>query len=335
MHLDDFPRVPLGFLPTPIEDMPRLGAEIGVALSCKRDDFTGFGVGGNKIRKIEYLMAEAMAEGANVLITTGGHQSNHARVVAAAAARFGMRSVLVLRGNAPSSFQGNLLLDRLFGAEVEFLDPDAYFDLIAGRMQAHADAASAKGEVPFIIPLGGATAVGALGYVRAVQEMAEQHRQQKRSPPDAIVVPAGSGGTLAGLVVGCHLHWPKTRVIGISVSRDARWFQERVAEMASGCLALLGGGRSWSPEEILVSDEYVGTRYGVPSPDGNEAVRQAARLEGLLLDPIYTGKAMAGLTGLVRSGVLARGSAVLFVHCGGSPAIYPFSESVLGSDSSA
>jgi D-cysteine desulfhydrase len=304
--------------------LERLGAKLGLTLFAKRDDFTGFGGGGNKVRKLEYLMADALANKANVLITTGGHQSNHARMVAAAARRFGMRAVLVLRGNPPREYQGNLLLDRLLGAELEFLDPDAYFVEIDPRMEAHAQAAREAGEVPYIIPLGGANPLGALGYVRAVEEMATQFNDMGLSPPDYIVAPAGSGGTLAGLHVGCRRHWPKARIIGISVSRDARWFQERISAMATECAALLGPGETWAPKDIWIEDGFVGTAYGVPSAGGNDAIRLAARSEGMLLDPVYTGKAMHGLTELARRATIAVGSTVVFLHCGGSPALYPF-----------
>ncbi len=320
MTPNDFPRVDLGFFPTPIEALPRLGAELGVSLSIKRDDFSGFGGGGNKVRKLEYLMAEALAAKAQVLITTGGHQSNHARMVAAAACRFGMDSVLVLRGNPPSEYQGNLLLDRLFGATLEFLEPTAYFTQVDPRMEAHATAARDAGRVPYIIPLGGATPLGAVGYVRAVAEMADQVGQ----PPDVIVAPVGSGGTLAGLLVGARRHWPDTRVVGISVSRDRIWFQERVAGMADACAALLGWDMRFPPAEIWVEDGHVGPGYGQPSPGGVAAIHRAARTEGVLLDPVYTGKAMDGLTALVGSGAIPQGARVLFLHCGGSPALYPF-----------
>ncbi len=320
MTPNDFPRVGLGFFPTPIEALPRLGAELGVAMSIKRDDFSGFGGGGNKVRKLEYLMAEALAAHAQVLITTGGHQSNHARMVAAAACRFGMSSVLVLRGNPPSEYQGNLLLDRLFGATLEFLEPTEYFTLVDPRMEAHAEAARGAGRVPYIIPLGGATPLGAIGYVRAVEEMMDQVEQ----PPDVVVAPVGSGGTLAGLLVGARRHWPGTRVIGISVSRDRPWFQERVAGMADACAALLGWDFRFAPGDVWVEDGHVGPGYGQPSAGGIASIRRAARTEGVLLDPVYTGKAMDGLTALIGSGAVPRGARVLFIHCGGSPALYPF-----------
>jgi len=330
MHkTDDFERVELGFFPTPLEPLPRLGESLGIQLDIKRDDYTGFGGGGNKVRKLEYLMADAVRQGINVIITTGGHQSNHARMVAAAARKFGMKPVLVLRGNSPESYQGNLLLDKLFGAELEFLDPDGYFTQIADAMQAHADAATARGEKALIIPLGGATPLGALGYVRAVEELDAQLKARGQQPPDVIVAPTGSGGTLAGLYVGARQYWPQTKIVGISVSAKAQWFQERISAMAQDCADLLQWPQSWSPEDIWIEDGFVGAAYGVPSEGGIEAIYRVAQAEGVLLDPVYTGKAMHGLISLVQEGKIQPNSRVIFVHCGGSPALYPFAQKLL------
>jgi D-cysteine desulfhydrase len=330
MHkTDDFERVELGFFPTPLEPLPRLGESLGIQLDIKRDDYTGFGGGGNKVRKLEYLMADAVRQGINVIITTGGHQSNHARMVAAAARKFGMKPVLVLRGNSPESYQGNLLLDKLFGAELEFLDPDGYFTQIADAMQAHADAATARGEKALIIPLGGATPLGALGYVRAVEELDAQLKARGQQPPDVIVAPTGSGGTLAGLYIGARQYWPQTKIVGISVSAKAQWFQERISAMAQDCADLLQWPQSWSPEDIWIEDGFVGAAYGVPSEGGIEAIYRVAQAEGVLLDPVYTGKAMHGLISLVQEGKIQPNSRVIFVHCGGSPALYPFAQKLL------
>jgi len=330
MHkTDDFERVELGFFPTPLEPLTRLGESLGIQLDIKRDDYTGFGGGGNKVRKLEYLMADAVRQGINVIITTGGHQSNHARMVAAAARKFGMKPVLVLRGNSPESYQGNLLLDKLFGAELEFLDPDGYFTQIADAMQAHADAATARGEKALIIPLGGATPLGALGYVRAVEELDAQLKARGQQPPDVIVAPTGSGGTLAGLYVGARQYWPQTKIVGISVSAKAQWFQERISAMAQDCADLLQWPQSWSPEDIWIEDGFVGAAYGVPSEGGIEAIYRVAQAEGVLLDPVYTGKAMHGLISLGQEGKIQPNSRVIFVHCGGSPALYPFAQKLL------
>jgi D-cysteine desulfhydrase len=327
---DSFPRVSLGFVPTPVEALSRVGSRLGIELWIKRDDYTGFGGGGNKVRKLEFLMAEALAAGAQVLITTGGHQSNHARMVSAAASRFGMHAVLVLRGNPPAEWQGNLLLDRLFGAEFEFLPPDEYFGLIDGRMAAQAERARAAGLRPYVIPLGGASPLGALGYVLAVQELVEQFRGLGIAAPDVIVTPAGSGGTQAGLEVGVRRWWPDTRVVGISVSRDRAYFQGRIAEIASACLALLEWPGTVAPGDVWVEDGYVGPGYGIPSAGSVAAIREVAGTEGVLLDPVYTGKAMDGLEDLVREGSVRPGQRVLFLHCGGGPSLYPFARTLVG-----
>ncbi|MBD3626066.1 MAG: D-cysteine desulfhydrase family protein [Rhodobacteraceae bacterium] len=326
MKLEELPRLSLGFLPTPVEDLPRLSEDLGISLSVKRDDFTGFGGGGNKVRKLEFLMADAVARGVKVVITTGGHQSNHARMTAAAARKFGMKPILVLRGNKPGNWQGNLLLDHILGAEVDFLDPDAYFDLINPRMQAHADAAEARGEKAYIIPLGGASALGAMGYVDAIRELSEQYAAADRKVPDYICAPVGSGGTLAGMSVGCSIYWPNTKVLGIAVTGTAVPFSERISVMANDAAELLGLEKRFSPEDIRIENDYVGPGYSIPSDEGNAAILQTGRAEGVLLDPVYTGKAMAGIIGLARSGGIEKGSDVLFVHCGGTPALFPFSD---------
>ncbi|MCJ1900139.1 MULTISPECIES: 1-aminocyclopropane-1-carboxylate deaminase/D-cysteine desulfhydrase [Paracoccus] len=326
MKLGDVPKIPLAFAPTPVERLMRLGADLGIELFVKRDDYTGFGGGGNKVRKLEYLMADAVARGVKVLITTGGHQSNHARMTAAAARHFGMHPVLVLRGNEPSGFQGNLLLDRLFGAEIEFLDPDAYFDLIGPRMQAHADRARERGQEPYIMPVGGATPLGALGYASAVRELAEQFAALALPAPDVIVTAVGSGGTLAGIEIGLTQYWPGTKAIGIAVSGSAVPFPDRIAPMATEGAKLVGLDRVWRPEEIHVETGYFGEAYAVPSEAGNAAIKRLAMQEGLLLDPVYTGKGMAGLLGLVEDGTIPKGARVLFLHTGGSPALYPHAE---------
>lgn len=326
---DDFERVPLGFFPTPLEPLPSLSASLGISLNIKRDDYTGFGGGGNKVRKLEYLMADACRQQVKVVITTGGHQSNHARMVAAAARKFGMKPVLVLRGHQPEVYQGNLLLDKLFGAELEFLDPDGYFTQIEGAMDIHAAAAQARGEKALIIPLGGATPLGALGYVRAIEEMDAQLKQRHQPPPEVIVAPTGSGGTLAGLYVGARRYWPDCKIVGISVSAKSEWFQTRIAAMAQDCANLLAWPQRWQPEDIWIEDQYVGSAYGVPSAGGIDAIYRVAQEEGLLLDPVYTGKAMHGLISLVQQGKIKAASRVIFVHCGGSPALYPFAQTLL------
>jgi D-cysteine desulfhydrase family pyridoxal phosphate-dependent enzyme len=335
-HPTDFPRVPLAMLPTPLEPLERLGRALGMRLWMKRDDYTGLGGGGNKVRKLEFLMPEAIRQGADVIITTGGHQSNHARIVAAAARRFGMGSLLVLRGAAPNTWQGNLLLDRLLGAELDFLPYDEYLDLVAPRIEARAEQLRAAGRRPYVIPLGGASAEGALGYVLAVEELADQWKRVDDRGPDYVVAAAGSAGTLAGLLVGLQRIWPETRLLGISVAWPADRVRERTLELAAETRALLG----WAEETraydaLLVTDEHVGPRYAVPTGGGISAIRQTAQTEGIMLDPVYTGKAMDGLITLARNGRLGRLPRVVFVHTGGMPSLFAFADALLSAESAA
>ena len=330
MTLDHLPRLPLGAAPTPVEPLARLGAELGIDLSAKRDDFTGFGGGGNKVRKLEFLMADARAKGASVVITAGGLQSNHARITAAAARRCGMTPVLVLRGEKPPAAQGNLLLDHLFGAEIDYLDAARFPVEHEARMQALAAAAEARGETAYVIPVGGSNALGAAGYVACALELAEQYRAAGRPAPDVLLVTVGSGGTLAGLTVGCAAVWPQTRVVGVTVSISPVPFADRVARIANAVAELVGVARRWQPAEIALEQGYVGPGYAIMSEAGNAAIRRAARAEGMLLDPVYTGKGFAGLIGSVETGVIRRGSSVLFLHTGGTPALFHYGEALLG-----
>jgi D-cysteine desulfhydrase len=328
--ITDFARLPLAFLPTPLEPMSNLSRDLGTSIWMKRDDYTGLGGGGNKARKLEFLMAEAVEQKADVVITTGGHQSNHARMVAATACRLGMQTVLVLRGESPTAWQGNLLLDRLFGAEFEFLPRDEYFDLIADRFEAQTARARARGLQPYIIPVGGGSPLGALGYVFAVEETVRQWADLDLPDPDFIVLALGSGGTQAGLELGVRRWWPNTRVIGISVSQLKAACQEKVATLASETAELLDAPDHFGPEDIWVEDGYVGPRgYGFPSDGAFAAIHRLARTEGVILDPVYTGKAMDGLLGLLSAGVIGSEHRVIFLHTGGAPSLFSFADAVI------
>jgi D-cysteine desulfhydrase family pyridoxal phosphate-dependent enzyme len=321
--LDAFPRVPLAHLPTPLEPAPRLGTAIGLPrLWVKRDDCTGLAFGGNKARKLEYLMADARQRDADIVLTTGGVQSNHARMTAAAACKLGMQALLMLCDPQPGEEQGNLLLDRLFGAEVRFL-PGLTVHEMEDRMEAAAADLRARGRRPYIIPVGGSTPLGCLGYVRAVRELARQAADLELRI-DAMTVATGSTGTLSGILLGARQFMPETRVYGISVSPRAEAGRRKCARIVREAAPLLGVEWQPEPEEIPLYDDWLGRDYGVPTPEGMEAIHLAARSEGYLLDPVYTGKALAGTRGLGQRGEIDAGEIVVFWHTGGAPALFAF-----------
>lgn len=321
--LNRFARHRLGHFPTPVESLPRLGRSLGVELSVKRDDNTGPGGGGNKVRKLEFLLAAALASRCDTVLTAGAIQSNHARITAAAAASLGLKCELVLTtpeidlGSA-YSHSGNRLLDALFGARVHTLEAG---EESAPALAARASALQRDGYRPFVIPIGGSNGTGTLGYLAAALELAEQ--QALRSAFDVIVLPSGSGGTHAGLALGAALLGQSWQVIGISVGRDAQSQQTRVAEIIDECCRILD--LPTPPAfRVEVFDGARGPGYGQPSTEMRDAVLDAARYEGLLLDPVYTGKAFAGLKMLVASGRIPRGARVLFWHTGGVPALFGY-----------
>jgi len=325
MRLDEIPRVHLANLPTAVEEAPRLAAELGwPRLLVKRDDNTGLALGGNKARKLEYLMAEARDIGAQVVLTCGGAQSNHARMTAAAARKLGMECILFLTDPMPERFEGNLLLDAVLGAEIRFL-PGVTYEQLERTMASEEARLISHARIPYVIPVGGSTPLGALGYVNAVRETAEQLKELGAENAD-IVIALGSGGTLAGLVLGCYLFLPEARPIGISVSRAADQARARVVRIANEAAKLVGIGHEPDVERMAIYDRYIGEAYGIPTQEGKEAILLAARTEGLILDPVYTGKAMAGLIDLVRKGEIGRERPVLFWHTGGAPGLFAFEE---------
>jgi D-cysteine desulfhydrase len=308
------PRLKFAHLPTPIEPMPRLSANLGgPRLLVKRDDQTGLAFGGNKTRKLEFLVAEAQAQGADLLITAGALQSNHCRQTAAAAARFGFACTLVLVGEAPAQVSGNLLLDRLFGAQIVWTEKARREELL----QQVFEKAKSEGRKPYLVPYGGSNATGALGYVFAVEELLAQGQA-----PDWIVFPSSSGGTQSGLVLGARHFGFAGRVLGISVDEPQAVLQERVAELAAQTSKKLGARTEFTSREILVNADYCASGYGVLTRAEGEAIRLFAQAEGLLLDPVYTGRAAAGLVDLVRRGFFKKDETVLFWHTGGGPALF-------------
>lgn len=315
--LDAVPRVPLARLPTPLEEMPRLARHLGLErLLVKRDDGTGLAMGGNKARKLEYDFAPILAGGSDVVVTVGGAQSNHAAMTAAAARRLGLDVKLVLGGPEVSRLRGNMLLDALYGAEVRYLLDDDDNDSLAAAMDTWVVELRRDGRRPYALPIGGSTGLGGLGYVRAARELAAQ----VGAGPFQVVTAVGSCGTFAGLSLGLRLFAPGARVVGISVSRTARQIADRTAELMAGSAALLGIAPP-SPGALECHDGFH-ERYGVATESGADAIRVCARLEGLLLDPVYTGKSMAGLIALVRAGALDPGIPVVFLHTGGLPILF-------------
>jgi len=318
--LSRFPRASIAFLPTPIQPLPRLSARLGgPALWTKRDDQTGPAFGGNKIRKLEFLLGAAQVHEADTLITTGAPQSNHARQTAAVAAQAGLKSVLVLRGEAPSHVTGNILLDRLLGADIVWAGARDTAEV----MNELADALRARGQRPFVIPLGGSNSTGALGYVAAMREFVDQCREMNVRF-DAVVFPTSSGGTQAGMVVGARLFGYEGRITGISVDQRADVFKQTLAPLASGVAARLGLGATLGESDFDVRDDYLGAGYAVMGEPEREAIALAAQSDGLLVDPVYTGRALAGLIDLVRTGEFEPGQDVLFWHTGGTPALFAY-----------
>ncbi len=318
MEMIKLPRLSFAHLPTVVEPMPRLSAHLGGAhLWVKRDDQTGIAFGGNKTRKLEFLLAEAQSHGARTLITWGAAQSNHCRQTAGAAARNGFECIVVLRGAAAPQTTGNLLLDELLGAEVVWAG-----DRDAGDAAKEAfDRAWEAGRRPYLIPYGGSSPIGASAYAAALAEFLEQGL-----PVDRIVFASSSGGTQSGLVVGARLFGFEGKITGISVDQPAPVLREQIARLASETASVLGQDFSFQPNDIDVNDDFLGGGYGVMGELEREAIRTLARFEGLIVDPVYTGRAAGGLMQLIRSGDIDREERVLFWHTGGTPAVFAYAD---------
>lgn len=312
------PRYPLGCFPTPMHDLENIGRVLGIDLRIKREDLSGLAAGGNKVRKLEYLIGDAKAQQATVLITAGALQSNHVLQTVAAARKADMRVIAVVPGPRPGKFLGNLFFDQLLGAEIEFLATDKFFEEVAGYMSHRQRELAERGEHAYVVPVGGSNALGSLGYVACAYEMASQYASSGLGSPDYVVVVTGSVGMYAGLVAGCSDIWPQTKVLGVVVNQYPFSRRENVAQMTNEVARLANIQRQWKADELHLDYDYVGPGYGIRSRAGDSAIHLVGQKEGILLDPIYTGKAFAGLIGNVRSGVIQPGSRVLFVHSGGA-----------------
>ena len=330
MNLDRFPRIDLCHVPTPLEFMPRLTQHLGgPQIWIKRDDCTGMALGGNKARKLEFLLGEALQQGADHLVTLGALQSNHVRQTAAAAARLGLACTVILEHRHPNPdyaylHNGNMLLDGLLGAEI--VNCPGGTDMPAALRQV-GDQLRAKGHRPYLIPSGGSNPLGTLGYVKAAQELLLQ-AQEKKFALDHVVVASGSAGTQAGLVVGLAAQASTAYVQGFAVSQAEHLQHQRVAALAAATARFIGHTDELPPQAVRVNADYLGEGYSIPSAAMVDAVQQVARLEGILLDPVYTGKAMAGLMDWARTGRFRRDENVVFIHTGGQAGLFGFCDTL-------
>jgi D-cysteine desulfhydrase family pyridoxal phosphate-dependent enzyme len=324
MRLAYLPRVSLTRLPTPLDEVPRLAHALGVTrLLVKRDDLTDLGLGGNKVRKLEFLLGDALAQGADSIITTAGDQSNFLRLTSAAARRVGMRPILVVRGRADAASHGNLLLMRMFGAEIHYVETqDPYAASTITRMHELADLERAGGGRPYVVHLATVSApLAAVGYVAAAAELVAQ-LDAVGARADAVALAVGSATTYAGLLLGLRHLGNGARVLGASVNTPASALRGHVISQVRGAAEILDIAPSVSDADIDVTDAHVGPGYGVPTSESVDAVRLAASTEGLVFDPIYTGKAWAALAHAVRRGAIHRDATVVFLHTGGSPNLF-------------
>jgi D-cysteine desulfhydrase/L-cysteate sulfo-lyase len=335
-RIAQMPRLAMAQLPTPLEEAPRLSAALGgTRILLKRDDMTGSGLGGNKVRKLEFIIARALQEGADTLIACGGFQSNLARIAAAMANRVGMRAELVLGGlpDEPRPVVGNLLLDTLLGANVTYVNTVPRWDF-GDSIERVAESVRQRGGRPYVVPLGGSGPEGIAGYVCASLELKQQLAALNLAP-QRLVVGVGSGGTYSGLVLGQMNLGMSYRVTGISVSRTREYLVDKIPEFAREAAAELNLTHSPEAADVEVYDEYIGDSYGALTDSCSEAIRLTASKEGVILDPVYSGKAMAGLIGLIRSGVIGPRETVIFLHTGGQPALFAYEPGKLLADPAA
>jgi D-cysteine desulfhydrase family pyridoxal phosphate-dependent enzyme len=305
-----YPKISLGIFPTPVQKLENISRLLNANVFIKRDDMTGLGLGGNKVRKLEYLLADARKQGAEVVFTTGGSQSNHAMLTAAAAGKLGMKPILILKRRGVTEQVGNQLLEHLMGTEVIFMDTDNYADIYAEM-----DRIGTQLGVPYYkIPCGGSNALGSLGYVDCAREIGQQG-----SRFDYLICAEGSGGTMAGLALGAKLFLPGTKVYGMMVDSDP--FDEITPALMREAAALLGVEAEISARDYHLRD-MCGPGYAIPSEEGNAAISLLAKYEGLFLDPVYTGKAFAGLIKMAEEGRFQATDNVLFLHSGGAGGLF-------------
>ncbi len=337
-ELSQFPKKTLGFYPTPLQKLEKMSEKYGVSIFVKREDFSGMSIfGGNKIRKLEYLMGDACAKGCDTVFTYGATQSNHAMQTATAARRCGMNPVLYLAAIVepkPEDIRANLLLDRILGAEIHIV-PAAGGDLPEANSRSFELAAQQISELEkeghkcYDIPLGGASTLGTCGFAEGFMETMEQ-MQAMGIRPDYIITATGTGGTLSGLVAGKKALESDIQIVGVTVSDKPEDYPAKIADMANRVLQLLKDPHQASQDDFMISRDYYAPGYEMPNEEANDAIRELARTEGLLCDSVYSGKALSGMLGMIRKGEIPPGSTVIFLHTGGATALFAEQE-IIGS----
>jgi len=319
------PRVSLGFFPTPLVELSKLSKKLdGPRIFMKRDDNTGLALGGNKTRKLEFILGDALAQGADTVITAGAVQSNHCRQTAAAAASLGLECHLVLGGEEPDHFDGNLLLDKIFASYFHWAGKNRKGEDIPQIVEQ----LKKQGKRTYVVPYGGSNELGAVAFVEAFKEL-ESQRQSFQTSFTYIVFASSSGGTQAGLMLGKKVLRSSSQIVGINIDKgetDKVPFDQYIVSLANRTAKLMGEKYEFSDEDLILNSDYVGEGYGVIGALENEAISLTAQTEGILLDPVYTGRAMGGLIDMIRSGKVKTTDSVLFWHTGGAPALFAYSD---------
>ena len=328
--IKNIPRIRLANLPTPLHELPRLGRELGgPRIYIKRDDLTSLVLGGNKVRKLEFLIADAIQQGCDTVITAGRSQSNHACLTAAAALQSGIHPVLLLFDDHPTTDVGNLFIDRLLNAECRFF-PEKEYERVETFLSQVAEELRSKGKHPYIIPIGGASPIGCLGYIFGAKEIKEQLNSMGIWP-DVIVHASSTGGTLAGLEIGRRLFGLDVPVVTMTVYRPGQELASRVVREAEETIAYLGLNLTLRPSDLTIYDQYIGPGYGIVTEETVKTIQLFARTEGIILDPVYSAKAAWGMVDLIARGVYKQNQTVLFIHTGGIPGLFAKTPQILRS----
>ena len=333
MQLSKYPRVKLIHSPTPLEYLENLTQHLdGPDIYIKRDDCTGLAFGGNKSRKLEFLIGDALKNKADVIITAGAVQSNHCRQTAAAATKFGMECIIVAKPSWSKEYNGNLFLDELLGAKLVLLEEDNEALDQGGKLSMEetienlmADLKT-KGKNPYYIPVGGSNSIGSLGYISMTMELIAQANEMGIEI-GSMVAASGSGGTQSGMILGADVEKSGIQTVGMAISSDATIVIPKLKDLCNQTSDYYELGLSYDEKDIIFNDNYIGEGYGIPSEEMIEAVKLLARKEGIILDPVYSGKAFAGMVDLIKKGYFDKSKAVVFIHTGGTPALFVYSDS--------